>query len=216
MTDYINRLRRTDRSGRVSGDGRTEHCTDLPLDHRLTFSAGPGEKWTFDEERKIRLNDEDVGELIHEGANDIGLLCGLSQGLYDYQQHVWSKGGKEREKFNAQVFSLQATIHHRLGSIYDGLTGGVHFECKGSDFWINNVNICSVLNLYRLRPTDKARQYLCGLRDKLGLILSRRHSSTRYDGVMPKARELLDEINLVLELIPPDGPLLLSDGSRVS
>lgn len=216
MGDYINRLRRLNPRGKVSGSDCATGASDLPLDHRLSFSPEKDERWSFKDESRILLNDADVGEMIGENANDVGLLCGFSQGLYQYQQHVWSKGGKSLAKFNGVILSLQDTILGRLGCIYDGLTGGIRFECDGRDFWINNVNVRSVLSLYRLRPTDKARRYLIGLRDKLGLILSRQQSSTRYDGVHSQAREVFDEISMVLEFIPSDAVPRLVAGGRSS
>lgn len=214
MGGYINKLRKLYPRPGVSKGGRTERKTDLPLDHRLTFSPSFDEKWTFDEERKISLNDIDVKDVMTEGGGSVGVLCGLFQGLSDYQDHVWKKGGKGFEKFNGTVDSLKSTIQGRLGHIYDNITGGICFEFSNEDFWINNINVRSVLCLYRIKPTEKARCYLAGLRNKLGLILSRRRTSSRYDGVSDRAQGLYDEISLALEYIPPDAPLCLADGSR--
>ena len=215
MIGTVNKLLRDviRRPGVAGRDGASRtHETDLPLDHQLTFVQN-GEKWTSRDSR-IYIDDEDVGEVIGKAANDVGVLCSVSQGLHDYQQHVWGKGGKAFAKFNGAVASLQDTISIRLGSIYEDMTGGVRFECHGGDFWVNNVNVRSVLNLYRLRPTDKARRYLMGFLQKLGLILSRQRSSTRYDGVREPARQLSLEIEAALEFVPPDAPLCLTDGRR--
>lgn len=212
MVNHIKRLRRIFPKGRSSR--AIDGPADLPLDRQLTFEPGPGEKWTFDEDRGICVNDIGVKEMLASSGNDVGLLCGLSYGIYEHQRYVWSRGGKGHAVFNAAANSLQGTILERLGTIYDGLTGGVHFECDGSDFWINNVNVDSVLRLYRLRPTEKARTYLFGLRDKLGLILSRQRSSTRYDGIRIQASRLIDEITLALECIPSDAHCRLLDGRR--
>jgi hypothetical protein len=214
MIGTLNRLRDLTRRSGVSGKGdapRT-HESDLPLDHQLTCVQN-GEKWTYRDNR-ILIDDEDARGVIGEAANDVGVLCSVSQGLHDYQQHVWSRGGKGNAKFNGAVHSLQDTIGGRLGSIYEDMTGGVRFECRGEDFWINNINVRSVLNLYRLKPTDKARRYLMGLQQKLDLILSRQRSSTRYDGVREPARQLSLEIEAALEYVPPDAPLCLGDGRR--
>ena len=211
----VNRLKELGRRLGVSGGGgvsRTDD-TDLPLDHQLTFTPNHDERWTYRGGR-VFLNDTDVRELVCEEANNVGVLCGVSQGLCEYQNHVWEKGGKALADFNGAVCCIQDRISGRLGSIYDGLTGGVRFECDGDDFWINNVNVRSVLNLYRIKPTDKARRYLFGLQEKLGLILSRRQSSTRYDGVRDRARKLYSEIESALGQVPADAPLCLVDGRR--
>lgn len=204
MLNGINRLR-TQRTG-VGRRGEAERRTDLPLDHQLTFQPEPDEKWTFEEGRKICINGEDVAEAVRTGNNDVRLLVGVSHGLSAYQQHVWGRGGKGNADFNGTVAALQSTIVGRMSNLYDGLTGGVHFEAVGEDFWVNNVNIRSVLHLYLQRPTDAGRRYLEGLREKLALILSRRQSSTRYDAVHGQAERLYQEVSMVLECAPPPGP----------
>ncbi|MFA4875766.1 MAG: hypothetical protein WC956_01040 [bacterium] len=205
MINFINKFSRVSPRGKAGSAKGPERREDLPLDHQLTFNPEPDEKWTFEEGRGILLDDEDVKAILSENGSSVRTLCGLSQGLYDYQQFVWGKGGKDRAAFNGTVASLQDSILGRLGSLYDGLTAGVHFECLGEDFWVNNVNIRSVLKLYILKPTEAARHYIEGLRDKLGLILSRQQSSTRYDAVHEKALQLLNEISMVLECVPTAG-----------
>lgn len=211
MSGFVNRLRGLERRGRIWRSGETARESDLPLDHRLTFSPQKDEKWTYEDDR-VYLNDVDLREIISENPNDAGVLSGLSQGLSEYQQHVWIRGGKSFGRFNGAVASLQDTCLGRLGSIYDGLTVGIRFECVGDDFWINNVNVRQVLELYRERPTDKARRYLLSLQQKLDLILSRQQSSTRYDGIHARARELYLEVSSALEYLPADAPLGLGAG----
>jgi len=208
MINYINKL------GRVTGK-RTDaskgpsRATDLPLDHQLTFNPSPDERWTY-RDGAILLNDMDVKEIVRESGNEVGVLCGVSHALNDYQHFVWSKGGKGNAPFNGLVNSVQHTIQGRLINLFDGLTGGIHFEWLGEDFWINNVNVRSVIKLYMLRPTEAARAYLEGLRDKVGLILSRRNASTRYDAVYDEAQQLYDEIDIVLQTVSPAGVPRLS------
>lgn len=204
MLNYINKLGRISRKRTDSSKG-AERVTDLPLDHQLTFSPSPDEHWTY-EDGNILFNEMDVKEIVRESANEVGVLCGVSHGLNDYQQFVWNRGGKQNASFNGLVNSVQHSIQGRLLNLFDGLTGGIHFECLGTDFWINNVNIRSVVRLYMIRPTEAARVYLEGLRDKVALILSRRHTSNRYDAVHEQARELFEEITFALENISPSGP----------
>lgn len=215
MIGTVNKLLRdvVRRPGVSRGGGaQRTHESDLPLDHQLSFVQN-NEKWTFRDNR-VFIDGEDAREVVGHAANSVDVLCSVSQGLSDYQQHVWSRGGKGNAKFNGAVASLHGTICGRLGAIYEDMTGGVRFECRGDEFWINNINVRSVLNLYRLRPTDKARHYLRGLKQKLDLILSRGRSSTRADGVREPARQLSLEIEAALEFVPPDAPLCLTDGRR--
>lgn len=203
MGSEINRIRDLPSKVRFRYGERAEGATDLPLDHRLTFSPSKDEKWTFEGDQ-IYFNGYDVGELINEAGNDVQYLCGLSGGLDQYRQHVWEKGGKSAGKFNGRVNALLEKILGRLGGIYDGLFSGVRFEYTGGDIWINDVNISSVLKLYKLRPTRKARCYLVGLRNKLGLIISAQNGSARFDGVMSEAERLFHEISCALDNITPD------------
>jgi len=207
MSSEINRIRDLVGKVRIRSGDRTEGATDLPLDHRLSFCPSKDEKWTFEGDH-VYLNDTDVNELINGIGNDVRYLSGLSAAIDQYRQHVWKNGGKSEGKFNGAVNALLDKILGRLGSIYDGLFRGVRFEYSNGDFWVNDVNVCSVLKLYRLKPTSKARCYLVGLRSKLGLIISTQNGSARYDGVKPIAEELFREISCALDHIPPD------DGSR--
>ena len=203
MSSEINRIR--DLAGRIrfrSGE-RTEGATDLPLDHRLTFCPSKDEKWQFKDDH-LYLNDDDVNGLINEVGNDIRCLCNLSAAIDQYRNYVWSKGGKSEGKFNGLVNALLEKIIGRLGAIYDGLFKGLRFEYNNGEFWINDINIYAVLKLYRIRPTSKARCYLIGLRNKLGLIISAQNGSAHYDGVKSIAEELFREISCTLDQISPD------------
>jgi len=216
MSNYINRLRNLSPKSRISGGKGAGRREDLPLDHQLTFSPEKDERWTFKDERSLCLNDEDVNELVNQNKGNIGLLCGISLGLSEYREFVWAKGGKGNARFNGEVLSVQDKVLGKLNHIYSGMTSGVRFELNGDNFWINDVNVTTLLKLYRLRPSEKARIYLIGLRDKLGLILSSRETSTRFYGAHEKAQELYVEISRATEYLTPDAPLCLPAGRRDS
>ena len=201
MSININRLR--DRLRIIGSDKETQSTSDLPADHRLTFRPSRDETWTFEDDQ-VLLNDEDVNELINENSNDIHCLNYLSSGLDSYRQHVWQTVGTANGKYNGKVNALLEKILGRLGNIYDGLVGGVSFEMSGGNFWINNVNLRSVLKLYQVRPTPKARCYLVGLRNKLALILQAQNGNSRYDGIREEAVHLFNEISCALDRIPAD------------
>lgn len=217
MASDVGRLRRLLSRKRVSSSGHSEcEPQTAALDPYLSFVPSSGEKWTFRDESGILVDGLPIGELVDEGRENAGVLGGLLQGLFDYQQHIWSLGGREKEKFNAAVLSMEGKIQGRLGELYDGLTGGVKFECADGNFWINNVSIRAVLDYYRRNPSENVRIYLSGFRFKLGLILEHRQSSTRYDGIERQARELYEEISVAIECPPPDVVPRLTDGRRVA
>lgn len=201
MSSDINRLRRLWSRKRVGPSGRegSSPPEEALLDPWLSFVPSSGEKWTYRDESGILIDGFPVGELVDEGGEGAGVLGGLLQGVSDYQQYVWLRGGRGHEKFNAAVAAIEGKIQGRLACLYEGLTGGVKFESDGDDFWVNNVSIPAVLGYYKRNPSENVRIYLLGLRDKLGLILGRSRSSTRYDGVEQQARELYEEISVALE-----------------
>jgi len=216
MINYINKFRKTDARRGVSRGRKADRSSDLPLDRRLSYDPYPDEHWTYEDDGRIYLNGVDMQEMIDEERDDIQFLCGTSRGLNHYQRHVWSRGGKDKADFNARVNALQDKIHGRLGDIYDTLTGGVNFELQEGEFWINGVNVRKVINLFYQRPSENARRYLMTLRDKLGLILSRRRSSKRYDGVHKRVDLLFRDVNLALEYIPADAPPRLVGHRRIA
>jgi hypothetical protein len=211
MSFDIKRIQRW-KTGRT-GSKETEktQSKDLPLDHQLSFNPGPDEQWSF-KGGHVFINDIDVEELINKNGNDISLLSGLSFSLDMYREHVWGLGGKLHAKFNGAIAALQGKVIGRLGSIYEGLTGGLRYEYADGDFWINNINVQAVVALYRLRPTVKARTYLKGIRDKLFLIIARKQSSPRSEGIYEVISKLIEDIDGALELhTPSDIPLLVAD-----
>ncbi len=214
MSVDIKRIQRW-RTGRTERE-RTHRApsADLPLDHQLTFQPDPTEQWTFRNGR-IFVNGEDANELINEHGNDISFLTDASVGIELYKQYVWKGGGHGRGKFNAAVNALQGKIAGRLGSIYEGLVGGVRYEFADETLWINNVNVQAVITLYRLRPTVQAREYLKGLRTKLFLIIARQQSNPRVNGIHSVVSKYIGEINVALEMYcPADTPLLVADTRR--
>ncbi|MFH1873970.1 MAG: hypothetical protein ABH859_02150 [Pseudomonadota bacterium] len=194
----INRLREKIRLG---SDKHSQSVSDLPLDHRLTFNPSPDQQWNFEDDH-VYYNGQDINDLINEYANDIGCLNGISLSLDEYRQYVWENFGRGNAKYNSTIDALLGKVLGRLGNIYDGLVGGVSFEFSNGDFWLNNVNVRTVLNLYRVRPTNKARCYLVGLRNKLGLILASQNGNHRYHGVHEVAQQLFHEISCALDKIP--------------
>lgn len=212
MADFLNRLRKVSGTS-VSRARRGEKPSkDLPLDHQLTFNADAGEQWQFRDERHIYINDVDVEDLVRENEKDIGLLCGVCESLDQYKRFVESRPCGSSSKFNAVVYGIQDKVLRKLGKIYETLSCGVSFEMDDEGCWVNNVNVRSVLNLYRLRPTQKARSYLSSIRDKLGLILSGNGHSHFCYGLSTRIERLLAEVNLALEYIPADAPLCLGSG----
>lgn len=215
MIQFVKNIRGK-RSGRVSSDhDDVSGCDDIPLDHRLSFEPEKDERWTFERDGRVLVNDVDLEELVNSARSerDVALLCGASRGLQEYQLFVWSKGGKEHAQFNGRVQALQDKVHGILARLYDSLTGGVDLDLSEGEAWLNNVSVRKAIHLYVQNPSIGRRQYLIGLRDKLDLILARRRSNSVYDAVSAEAKSLLEEINMALDMVPASNVLCITDGS---
>lgn len=215
MVDFVRNIRGK-RSGRItSGSDDVTGAEDLPLDHRLSFEPEKDERWTFEGDGKICVSGIDLEELINSARTerDVALLCGASRGLQEYQLFVWSKGGRDEAQFNGRVQALQDKVHGILAHLYDSLTGGVDFDFSDGEAWLNDVSVRKAIHLYVQNPTVNRRQYLIGLRDKLGLILARRRSNSIHDAVRTEAKVLLDEIKMALDMVPANNVLRITDGS---
>lgn len=210
MSIDLKRLSRVKVSRKSSDKAGHAHETDLPLDHQLTFNPDPNQEWRY-RSNHVYINGEDVNELINDNPRDISFLSSLTISLDEYKNFVRGRGGKNG-KFNASVEGLQCKIAGRLGSIYDEMCGGVRCEFDDEALWINNVNVKAVVTLYKMRPTNKARAYLKGLRSKLFLIIERPHSNPRSNGMSNIIQNYISEIDGALDFYSPtDTPLLVAD-----
>ena len=216
MAINFNKIRELNRKnlGRKSGDSG-EESSEASLDPFLTYisfnsgSSGQREKWQF-KDGKIQLDDEDLNQEINKYSHQISFLSHVSHSLNQYRDFVWGRGVRNNEQFNGAIQGMQEKVLGRMGNMYDGLTCGVHFELESERLWINNIDVRSVINLYRLRPTVKARMFLKGLYDKLALILGRRHDSKRYHGVHAHAEKVFSEIaHALAHTAPADNAGLL-------
>lgn len=193
----------------------TSRVSDLPLDHRLSFERNAGEQWTF-RDGHIFINDADVEELIDKNGNNIDLQCRISEALSDYKDEVFTKGGKRFGRFHDTVSLLQNKILRNLKRIYDEKVDGIYISWGEEDFIINNVNLRAFLSMYRIRPTEKARSFLKGIKAKLALLLLNKSGSLQYERIRDLIQFWYDEVNDALSLSPIDGLVLTSRSGSCS
>jgi len=211
MVEKIRRYERL-RSRSVSGGRETASSSDLPLDEKLSFNPSPDEHWTF-ERGQICMDGLDMEDMARNEDKDIKFLAGLSSAVHEYQLYVWSKGGKNQADFNARIRALQDSVHSKLCRIYDNMNHGVSFEMQDGELWLNNINVRKVIYAFYRNPSESVRKYLISLRDKVGLIMSRRQASKRFDGIYKEADSIYKDLELALEYIPADAPPRISEHS---
>lgn len=207
----IQRFRKAVAGGRSDPVDNT--LEDLPLDHQLTFTRGAAERWSFKEGR-ILLNGQDVEEMIDSSRNDVRFQSAVSEAVSEYQDFVWKRGCDSYDKFLTRADSIQDKILFNMKRIYDEKTGGVRFGYGQGGFLLNNINIRAIIALYQIRPTEKARRFLCGLKAKLNLILANKNGSPNFDRINNVIRSLCNEVDDALNNTPPDAHYLPLDNGH--
>ncbi|MBU0706686.1 hypothetical protein KJ807_05740, partial [Patescibacteria group bacterium] len=90
-----------------------------------------------------------------------------------------------------------------LANIYGEITGGVRVECNSDgSFWLNNIEVKKLLTLYSSRPTEKAKLYLEGMKNKLCWIIQSKNVTNKNDGIRAVAQSMVAQIEETLERVP--------------
>ncbi|OGQ23076.1 MAG: hypothetical protein A3I05_09670 [Deltaproteobacteria bacterium RIFCSPLOWO2_02_FULL_44_10] len=208
MSDRLRRLGLFRRKGIFESE--SSEATPFRVDPKLPFDSEHDERWTY-EEGRISLNEDEVADIIRAHRRDSRVLMNLSNGLSEYRDFVEQNYVTELEKFRAAIDISLHQVFRSLNGIYTCLTSGVDIELTDDHIWLNNIDVMSLMRLYRLRPTSKARAYLTTFRDKLSLILQAEQSNQYHQELRQKMFHVFDELCEVLATTPTlDTPHLMS------
>ena len=201
----INRIReRFRRITDLKSEASATNASDLPIDHQLTFQRDAGEQWTF-RDGHIYLNDEDIEDLLNEARDDVKFQSAVSDAVSEYRELVWKKGNGSFAKFSVRADAIQDKILCNMKRIYDERTGGVRLAWGDGACLLNNLNVRAILAMYHIRPTEKARKFLKGLKSKLALILVNKNGSPHFERVNSVVKSLYNEVDSALDKTPIDG-----------
>lgn len=199
------------------GKGRDVETSesDLPLDHQLTFRRDADEEWRYRDGR-IFINDMDIEEIIAYESRDVRLWCGVSEALMEYKNMVIGRKAKNKSKFLAKATSVQDKVLCNLKKLYDEKMDGIYLSFGDGEVLFNNFNVRAFLAMYHMRPTDKARKFLWGLKSKLALILVNKNGTRGYERVHRVIQQLYEEVINALEVPTIDARCLPADRNRKS
>ncbi|MBI4365409.1 MAG: hypothetical protein HY543_01170 [Deltaproteobacteria bacterium] len=186
LRDYLERRIRRQRDPEAAAAPRGS-------DAKCSFRRAPGETWTY-EYGAVCLNGAAIDEWLTEETTDIGLWCGLVDGLGDYREWARDHTVPDRERLLHAIAGLHERALIGLRHVYDQKMGGVSLSWGDGAVLINNINVRAMLAMYHVRPTERARRFLEGLRAKLALILCRQTISpdaARLEGI---ARATYEEL----------------------
>lgn len=181
--------------------------SDLPLDHQLTFRSDAGDTWQFDGQH-VMHNGEDVEDEIERPLAGVREWEDVSASLDTYKGVVYRRAPTRFARLAAAIERIHGRILTLMKRVFDEKMGALTLRWGDGRALLNNVNVRALMAMYHVRPTDKARRYLDGLKRKLGLILSQAHVSPAYARVHGLAQDLYDEITDSLEVPAFDRPRL--------
>lgn len=211
MSD-INKIRERLRKVDIARGEASTSVGDIPLDHQLTFNRDSNEKWSFRDGR-IYLNNEDIEDALNEEHDNVRFQSAVSDAISEYKDIVYHKGNGSWSKFSARAETIQDKILHNMKRIYDERTGGIRLAWGDGAYLLNNLNVRALLAMYHVRPTEKARRFLSGLKSKLALILINKNGSCHYERINSVIKALYEEVDTALNSPPIDGRCLPAGNS---
>ncbi len=195
---------------------------DIHVPERQIEEQAASQNWefkegnaTFDFRRgQILLNQQDLSKLISENLSHLGASywAQTARRLENYRQwalrHV--KDPEQLALFAALIHAFLCKIGGRLKRKFDETIDGLAFHLEEGQLLLNGINVNAFIEMARQNPTRKAKIFLKGLKNRMGLMLSNRLSNLNYEkirGVVESLsgqidKELSEEIREVIYLPP--------------
>lgn len=188
LRDYLERwrLRRAQRP-------QAAPCAQQPVDACASYAPAVGEVWTFAWNR-LQLNGEEMEAYLDPQRTDALTWCHLLDSLQAYHDWAYANGVPSYPKLARAVAHYRARLLRRVHRSYHERMGGVNLSWGDGHLLLNNVNVRALLAMYNVRPTNKARQFLEGLRAKLALILCQGSVQSQASRATHVAQGLYDDI----------------------
>lgn len=186
------RARDVRRRGRIGRPVGLPTTPPTPIVDRDLSYYDEGMRWSFSGGR-ILLDGHDVNEMISGPNVDIRGWLGIAGGLDNYRKKILASVRQRDQltRFEAVIEALLGKISGRVKRVYDQKTSGLNWSLEQGQLILNGMNIRSLLALYRLKKTDKARRFMQGVREKLGLLLN----DPNCEKIRGTVQDLYDEIS---------------------
>lgn len=163
------------------------------VDHRATYRSGPGEEWTYEGD-EIRLNGRPVEEFLDPSDVDISEWCFIEDSLTAYRDWAYANKAPRFRKMAFAINGIQHRILKTLRGLYNARTGGITLTWGDGGLLLNNVNVRAILAMYHVRPTEKARLFIEGLKSKLALILCQHDANPQVSRAAAAVQGLYDDV----------------------
>lgn len=167
---------------------------------------------------KIFLNKQDLSEALEQphSHSDMPFWLGISESVKSYRAWYYKEIRKRKDldditdeelvaldgdtaEFEKVANHILNKVYRKLKRRYDETTDGLAFHLDEEGvLTINGMKIESFLEMARRYPTDKARMFLKGLRNRLSVILANRNGNPNYDKIRDSSVVLFAEIDHLL------------------
>jgi hypothetical protein len=151
---------------------------------------------------KILMNQQDLSKLISENVAHLAASywTQVARKLENYRQ--WSlrhvNDPEQLSVFAALVQALLSKIARRLKKKFDEKMDGLSFHLEDGQLLLNGINVHAFIQMAQKHPTQKAKIFLKGLKNRLGLMLSNRFGNPNYEKIRESVEELFAQIDLEL------------------
>lgn len=181
----------------------------------------PSGNWKF-VKGQIILNGQNVARMIEQGAKQPTMFWSkLANDLEQFRKfYIRKKVKKRRRKVGDQIIEEEVDPTGELGHLsalvdayiakimrilkkrYDEKEDGLSYMLdENGQLTINGMNVTSFIHMARSYPSQKARVFLKGLKNRLSIILSNKGSNPNYEKIRETTLTLFEEIDEEIERI---------------
>lgn len=179
----------------------------------IQLEPPPG-KWLYQSGQLI-LNGQNIADLLsNPQKKTVTFFSQLAQHLMAYYQYRLRRDGRRKStKRGSKVFfefeptdeleHLAALIEAYIAKImrllkrrYDDTADGVQLSLdQDGQVLLNGMNVTAFILMAREYPTAKAKIFLQGIKNRLGLLLKGKHNAPYYDRLRGAVEDLFQEID---------------------
>lgn len=200
---------------RVRGGEIPQTRVDKNLQRAQVTIKPPSGNWKF-VKGQIILNGQNVARMIEQGAKQPTVFWSkLANDLEQFRKfYIRKKLKKRRRKVGGQIIEEEVDPTGELGHLsalvdayiakimrilkkkYDEKEDGLSYMLdEDGQLTVNGMNVTSFIHMARNYPSQKARMFLKGLKNRLSVILSNKSSNPNYEKIRETTLALFEEID---------------------
>lgn len=174
--------------------GATRQRRRPRVDHRTAWRVSADEEWAF-ERGCVQLNGEPVEDFLATERPEVGLWSDIMDGLQAYRDWAYAAEAPAWPRLAEAINQVQNRILYQMDQVYQTRVGGVALTWHEGKLLINNVNVRALMCMYHMRPTERARRFLEGMKAKLALILCQHGTNPQVARAVHAVQDLYHELS---------------------